>query len=68
MEFSPRPQHFPQTFMISGNSQHLVGATKQHQRRESFGKKGHTRGIIMGDNSSEYCYKFKDSVPTRLFK
>ena len=49
------------------DSPHKVGATKQHQRRGRFGKKGDTWGI-QGDSPAGYCFVLRGVVPSSVFK
>ena len=46
----------------------MVGATKQHQKRGYFGKKGDTWVIILGDNPAGHCFALRDLLPSRFFK
>ena len=44
------------------------GQQSNIKRGDIFGKKGNTRGIILGDNPAGHCLVLKDLVQTSFFK
>ena len=59
----PQSTGFPTNVWEKGGSPYLVGATKQHQKREHFCLKGRYRGYNSDDNHARHYFILRDLVP-----